>query len=279
MARPAKGYHHPDGNRTMNDQHTVSAKQAYQAINLISFGTSIKLLFTGYLIAVAAGYLMALILILFTHGMADGKFGLSLDDIVYSYYGNRSGSMLESKLNGSMKANAPDQERFKLIQWARDGGDEATYHAEIKAIVDQRCVVCHNANAGSLPDFGKYENLKKTTESDQGATFQSLIRVSHIHLFGISFIFMFVGIIFSFSTGVPRKYKYTAIVMPYLFLLIDIASWWATKLNPHFALMVIIAGAGLGLSFAFMWCVSMYQMWILGGYYKQTDRRNAIMRD
>jgi hypothetical protein len=67
--------------------------------------------------------------------------------------------------------------------------------------------------------------------------------------------------------------------MPYLFLLIDIASWWLTKLNPHFAWLVIVAGFGLGLSFAFMWSVSMYQMWILGGIKKQSDRRNAIMRD
>lgn len=263
----------------MDNNDTIPAKYAYRGINLISFGTSIKLLFTGYLTTIAAGYLMALIQILFTHGMADGKFGLSLDDIVYSYYGNRSGSMLESKLNGSMKANAPEQERFKLIQWARDGGDETDYRREIKAIVDKNCIVCHNTDAGSLPDFSKYETLRKTTESDQGATFQSLTRLSHIHLFGISFIFMFVGIIFSFSTGVPRKFKYPAIIMPYLFLLIDIASWWLTKLNPHFAWLVIVAGAGLGVSFAFMWCVSMYQMWILGGLYKQTDRRNAIIRD
>ena len=263
----------------MDTNDTPPANLSNRAANLVSFGTSIKLLFTGYLTTVAAGYIMALIQILFTHGMADGKFGLSLDDIVYSYYGNRSGSLLESKLNGSMKTNAPEQERFKLIQWARDGGGEAEYNREIKAIADKFCIVCHNADAGSLPDFSKYENLKKTTESNQGATFQSLTRVSHIHLFGISFIFMFVGIIFSFSTGVPRKYKYTAIVMPYLFLLIDIASWWLTKLNPHFALLVIIAGSGLGISFAFMWCVSMYQMWILGGVYKQADRRNAVMRD
>jgi|APLak6261674355_1056100.scaffolds.fasta_scaffold00142_21 hypothetical protein len=263
----------------MDTNHTVPVKYSYRGANLTSFGTSIKLLFTGYLTTIAAGYLMALIQILFTHGMADGKFGLSLDDIVYSYYGNRSGSVLESKLNGSMKANAPDQERFTLIQWARDGGSEAEYDDKIKAIVDKNCVICHNANAGSLPDFSKYENLRKTTESNQGATFQSLTRISHIHLFGISFIFMFVGIIFSFSTGVPRKYKYTAIIMPYLFLLIDIASWWLTKLNPHFALLVLFAGFGLGLSFAFMWCVSMYQMWILGGLLKQSDRRNAIMRD
>jgi hypothetical protein len=257
----------------------VPVKYAYRGANLISFGTSMKLLFTGYLTTIAAGYFMALIQILLTHGMADGKIGLSLDDIVYSYYGDRSGSVLESKLNGSMKFNAPEQDRFKIIQWVRDGASEVEYNNDIKAIVEKNCVACHNSAAGSLPDFYKFDNLKKVSESNEGATFQSLTRLSHIHLFGISFIFMFVGIIFSFSTGVPCKYKYPAIVMPYLFLLIDIASWWLTKLNPHFALLVVVAGAGLGVSFAFMWSVSMYQMWVLGGIKKQSDRRNAVMRD
>src|SRR5574343_961652 len=87
----------------------------------------VKVLFTGYLTSVAVGYLFALIQILFTHGMADGKLGLSVDDIVYSYYGNRSGTALEVKLNGSMKANAPDQERFAIMKWVRDGADVDDY--------------------------------------------------------------------------------------------------------------------------------------------------------
>lgn len=57
-------------------------------ITLSELDTPLKVLFTGYLTAVAIGYLFALIQILFTHGMADGKFGLSIDDIVYSYYGS-----------------------------------------------------------------------------------------------------------------------------------------------------------------------------------------------
>ena len=263
----------------MSEHANTPVKYAYRGINLISFGTSLKLLFTGYLTTIAAGYIMALIQILFTHGMADGQFGLSLNDIVYSYYGDRSGSVLESKLNGSMKYNAPDPERFQIIQWVRDGASEKEYKATIKPIIDQYCVGCHTSNAGLLADFSKFESLKKFSESNEGATFQSLTRISHIHLFGISFIFMFVGVIFSFSTGVPYYLKYPAIVMPYLFLLVDIASWWLTKLNPHFAWLVIVAGFGLGVSFAFMWTVSMYQMWILGGLRKQSDRRNAIMRD
>jgi hypothetical protein len=70
--------------------------------NLANLGISVKMLFSGYLTVVGVGYVMALIQILFTHGMADSKFGLSINDIVYSYYGNRSGSLLEGKLNGSM---------------------------------------------------------------------------------------------------------------------------------------------------------------------------------
>lgn len=248
-------------------------------INLCNLGTAIKLLFTGYLSTILIGYLMALAQILMTHGMADGKFGLSLNDIVYSYYGNRSGSTLEQKLNGSMKDNASDAERFKLIQWVRDGASTETYAKEIQPIIQSRCVLCHNANGNGIPDFSDYANLQKLTEANQGITYQSLTRVSHIHLFGISFIFMFVGLIFSLSTGVPKTLKYSAIIMPYLFLVLDIASWWLTKLNPNFALLIILGGTGLAIAFAYMWTISMYQMWFMEAILKHPDRRSAVFRD
>jgi hypothetical protein len=245
--------------------------------NLSNLGISVKLLFSGYLLVIAIGYGVATIQILFTHGMADGKFGLSIEDIVYSYYGNRSGSVLESKLNGSMKMNAPDAERFKIIQWVRDGGDEKAYEQDIKPIFEQRCIACHNEAAG-LPDFTRFDNIRKRAQSDEGATFASLARVSHIHLFGIAFIFMFVGLIFSLASGVPSRVKGAAIVMPYVFLLLDIASWWLTKLDPHFALLVVMGGGGLAMAFVFMLTVSMYEMWILPGKLPFPDRRNALRR-
>jgi hypothetical protein len=113
-----------------------------------------------------------------------------------------------------------------------------------------------------VPDFTDFNVLKEMTHEDEGATFGSLTRVSHIHLFGISFIFMFVGLIFSFSETSTVKYRSIAIGMPYLFLLVDILSWWLTKLHPVFASLVIIAGAGMGVSFAFMWIVSVAEMWL-----------------
>jgi len=233
-------------------------------ITLNELDTPVKVLFTGYLTTVAVGYLFALIQILFTHGMADGKIGLSIDDIVYSYYGNRSGTVLENKLAGSMKGKANEQETFKIIQWIRDGAEKDEYTEQgIDKIVEAKCVLCHNEAAGSIPNFSKFENIEEVTEEDDGATFSSLTRVSHIHLFGISFIFMFVGLIFSFSTTASSKYKSIAIGMPYAFLIIDILSWWLTKLHPMFASLIMVAGGGMGMSFAFMWVVSIKEMWFM----------------
>ncbi|MEI8208489.1 MAG: hypothetical protein D0528_00130 [Methylococcales bacterium] len=225
--------------------------------------TPIKVLFTGYLCAVGIGYFFALIQILFTHGMADGKFGLSVDDIVYSYYGNRSGTVLEQKLNGSMKENAPEQERFKIMEWVRDGADPDDYKDKgIEKIVQTRCVMCHNKEASGVPDFTEFEGLKLYTTQDTGATFSSLTRISHIHLFGISFIFMFVGLIFNFAETPTMQYKCIAIGMPYVFLVADIMSWWLTKIHPVFAWLVIFAGMGMGISFMFMWVTSIIEMWL-----------------
>lgn len=234
---------------------------AREFTSLRQLDTPVKVLFTGYLSSVAVGYLMALIQILFTHGMADGKFGLSIDDIVYSYYGNRSGTVLETQLNGAMKENASEQERFKIIQWVRDGADKEDYSdSGVETIIQQRCVMCHSGQT-SLPNFNDFNVLKELSRQDDGATFSSLTRVSHIHLFGISFIFMFVGLFFSFAETSTTKYKCLAIGMPYVFLLVDILSWWLTKLDPVFAWLVIMAGTGMAVSFFFMWTVSVLEMW------------------
>lgn len=251
--------------------------------------TPIKVLFTGYLCTVAIGYFFALIQILFTHGMADGKFGLSVDDIVYSYYGNRSGTVLEQKLNGSMKDKAPELERFKIMEWVREGADIDAYEDEgVDKIIENRCVMCHNKEASGIPDLTDFAALQALSEQDTGATFASLTRVSHVHMFGISFIFMFVGLIFSFSETTTTQYKCIAIGMPYAFLVADILSWWLTKINPMFAWLVIFAGMGMGVSFMFMWVTSILEMWLfkpvfidgLGArYLQQRDSTEASFVD
>ena len=231
-------------------------------LNLPNLPTPVKVLFSGYLLAIGLGLCMAGLQIMLTHGMADGKPGLSLDDIVYSYYGNRSGSTLESKLNGSMKAMGTPEARLDIIKWVRNGAPEAEWEPRFKDTVKQNCVRCHGSIPG-IPDFSKYEEVKKVAKIDEGASIQTLTRSSHIHLFGISFIFFFVGFIFSFAVGVPKWLKISAIATPFAFLIVDIFSWWLTKWNPNFAWLTLIGGFGYSVAATIMWFISMYQMFLL----------------
>ena len=231
-------------------------------LNLPSLSIPVKALFTGYLMVVGLGLLMAGAQIMQTHGMADGKFGLSMDDIVYSYYGNREGSKLENKLNGSMKDKATPEENLVLIKWARNGADEQQWAQTIKPIVDQRCAVCH-VHIESLPNVTDYKIMQKIAEVDHGAETSALTRVSHIHLFGISFIFFFVGFIFSLAVGFKPWVKAAIIFVPFAFLVLDVSAWWLTKYQPGFAYLVIIGGFGYSVASAIMIFTSLYQMWIM----------------
>ncbi len=231
-------------------------------LNLPNLPTSFKALFIGYLLVVGLGLCMAGLQIMLTHGMADGKPGLSVDDIVYSYYGNRTGSTIEAKLNGSMKDNAPPEVRLDIIKWVRAGALQADWDAHFKGVFEQYCVPCHSTVPG-IPDFTKYDEVKKVAGVNMGESIQTLTRVSHIHLFGISFIFFFMGFIFSFAVGVPRWLKMLAILTPFAFLIVDVLSWWLTKWNPNFAWLTIIGGFGYSVASTFMWFTSMYQMLIM----------------
>lgn len=231
-------------------------------LNLPNLPAPLKVLFTGYLLVVGVGLLMAGLQIMLTHGMADGKVGLSKNDIVYSYYGDRTHSLLENKLNGSMKANAPDEVRADIIKWVHKGAPKEDWDEHFKGVFEKHCVACHS-NVPNIPNFRNFDEVQKVAATGDGATIQSLTRVSHIHLFGIGFIFFFISFIFSFSVGVPKLLKILAIAFPFGFLILDILSWWLTKLSPNFAYLTIIGGIGYSLASTFMWVTSMYQMHIL----------------
>lgn len=231
-----------------------------RGFNLASLGITVRVMFSGYLVVIGLGLLVAGGQILLTHGMADGKLGLSIDDVVYSYYGDRQGSKIENKLQGSMKDKAPRVVRQDIIKWVRNGSSEKLWDQGIKTHFDNHCIKCHGVIPG-LPDFTSLVGVKSVAQIDKGASVSSLTRVSHIHLFGIAFIFLFVGLIFSLTVGISSWLKTLVIVMPFVFLVVDVLSWWLTKIDPAFAWLTIIAGMGYTLASAYMWFTSMWQMW------------------
>jgi hypothetical protein len=224
--------------------------------------TSLNVLYTAVLLVLGLAYLFAGIYLFHTYSGKDGNpMTLSYEDIVIAYSGSAKGSRIEGALHGSMSAMLPFEEKNALLEWARDGADRTKYEAGIRPILDKRCMACHDGSNPNLPNLNGYDNLVKVTEHDTGTALFTLVRVSHIHLFGLTMVFFLVGMVFSHAYVRPVWFKCTVMATPFVCLVLDISSWYFTKLYNPFAWVVMIAGGFMALSFTYMWFVSMYQMW------------------
>ena len=224
---------------------------------------SLRVLYTAALLVLALAYLFAGIYLYHTYaGRAGGNpLILTYEDIVVAYSGSGKTSRLEAALRGPMSSMLPRDETNTIITWVERGSDRAKYETEIRPVLEQRCMACHDGSNPHLPNLNSYDNLKKVTEIDTGTGIFTLVRVSHIHLFGLTFVFFIMGLIFSHAFVRPVWFKCVIVALPFLGLVLDVSSWYFTKLFHPFAWVVISAGAIMALSFAYMWLVSMYQMW------------------
>jgi hypothetical protein len=224
---------------------------------------SLRVLYTASLLVLGLAYLFAGIYLYHSYaGRAGGNpLILTYQDIVVAYSGSGKGSRLEAALRGPMSTMLPHEETETVIRWVREGAERAQYDRDIKPLVDKRCMACHDGSNPHLVNLNGYDNIRKVTELDTGFGIFTLVRVSHIHLFGITFIFFIVGLVFSHAYVRPVWFKCTVVALPFLCLTLDVSSWYFTKLYHPFAGIVILAGGVMALSFAFMWVVSMYQMW------------------
>ena len=223
---------------------------------------SMRVLYTATLLILGTAYLFAMIYLFHTYSGKDGNPNtLSYEDVVIAYSGSGKGSRLEAALRGAMSAMLPRDELMTLMAWVQEGADRARYEKEIRTTFDRRCMACHDGSNPHLPNLNGYDNVQKVTERDTGTALFTLVRVSHIHFFGLSFVFFILGTIFSHSYVRPVWFKCAVVALPFIALTLDISSWYFTKIYHPFAWVVIAGGALMGLSFAFMWVVSMYQMW------------------
>jgi hypothetical protein len=229
---------------------------------------SMRVLFTGTLLAIGMGYLFALIYVYSSDAGRDGKPGLSVDDIIISYSGSSEGSKIEAALLGPMSAMLSKGDATQIISWARSGAPKDAYQATIQPLIESNCIDCHDGSNPHLSNLDGYDNIQTVTVQDTGTPIHTLVRVSHIHLFGITFIFFILGFIFSHAWVRPVWMKSVVMFLPFLCIAADVSSWYFTKLYSGFAWVVLIAGGLMALSFAIMWFTSMYQMW----FYKVPDK-------
>ncbi len=222
-----------------------------------------KLLYTSFLLLVGLGYLMAIAYLYVTHEMNDGKPGLSISDVASSYYGNRSGTRLEAAIRGPMAGFIEDEDRMRIVAWLKDGAEEGQYDKEIHPILAKTCLNCHDKKINpNYPDFTTYAGLREVSKTDTGMSMASLLKLSHIHLLGISMLLFVIGFIF-IQAEVNVWFKRFLVVSPMLAVFVDVASWFLTKWDYHYAIVVIVAGGILGFSMALQILISLYQIWFL----------------
>ena len=220
-----------------------------------------RVLFTGTLLAIGMGYMFALVYVYTSDAGKDGNPALTVEDIVISYGGSSEGTKLEAALQGPMSAMLPESDLEVILNWIGNGALQEEYDASVQSVVKLNCLDCHDGSNPHLSNLDGFENIKTVVVQDTGKPLHTLVRVSHIHLFGVTFIFFIMGFIFSHAYVRPIWLKSLVMFTPFICIAADVSSWYFTKLYSPFAWVVLIAGGLMGLSFAIMWITSMYQMW------------------
>lgn len=226
--------------------------------------TSEKILNTVFLLTIGLGYLMALVNMYYTHQGRDGKPGITIEDIVIQYHGSKEQTRLGTAISGIMAPNLKyKSDKEIILKWINDGADEPGYDQAIAPILNRDCIICHTPAVNpSLPDLTNYKSIAEVAHSG-GVPVSSLVKVSHIHLFGIAFILYLIGKIFLLCE-MNVYVKRIAVIIPFVAMLLDVVSWFLTKTNASFAYVVVLSGALMGLSMAMQILMSLYQMWCVG---------------
>lgn len=176
-----------------------------------------RVLYTATLLILGLGYLSALLNVYFTYAGRGGgnPYLLSVQDIVVAYSGSGKGSKLESALMGPMSTMLPPDDRGIILRWVQEGSLRAAFDRDVKPIFDKRCLSCHDGSNPHLPNLSSFDDVKKVTEQDTGASISTPVRVSHIHLFGLPFIFFIVGLMFTHAYVRPVWLKCAIVALPF----------------------------------------------------------------
>lgn len=222
----------------------------------------LRVLFTCFLLTMGLGYLAAAYLLFLGTIDPHQKMGMTLVRAVAAkYYGERTNSRLESAMRSTMSGRVGPAERGEIIAWARGGAPREGFD-KVKPIFERSCIACHSTKSGlPIAPLTTFEEVKKLAQVDTGPTLVELARVSHVHLFGISFIFLLTGGIFALSE-MGWKWRAFILALPYLTIWADIGAWWVTKYEPAFAWVVVASGALMGLALAAQILIPLWEMWL-----------------
>jgi hypothetical protein len=234
---------------------------------LRSLPTGTRLAITGFLAILSLGYLFMMVSFYVSHAKADGKSGLSREDLVRTYYKMEEQSLLEAKITtGSMKDFVPDElARGQLVTWVRNGADEKTFTKQIEPIIRDNCQGCHNPD-GVMSQFPflSFKDVKKMTTITREKSINTLLQASYTQAVLLAVMFFFLCVLFS-MTGAPTWLKAITMPLPFLGILLEVGGWWVTRWTPSGAFGLIWGVFLLALSFVLLNLGIFAECWVLKG--------------
>lgn len=239
----------------------------WESIRLGKLPLAFRLALSCFLLTLGLGYLVAAVNLYLTYHLTDGEPGLSVADLRRAFYGNRENTKLASKIDGGSMAQFLPREgdREKILSWIQDGASEDGYNRTVKPILQQNCVRCHNPNGlQRFTPLTSYEEVMAVTQIDRGEPPQLWARVAHTHIQSIGLIFLVLAGIFAF-TQTPPLVKGVVIVLPFAALVADFGFRYLIKYAPGLVYAMAASGGLMGLAFATLILVPLYEMWLRKG--------------
>ena len=242
-----------------------------------------KLLITFFLIVLSSGFAVSELYLMHTTEMADGKEGMSLDDITLTFYGSKTETRFKLQAVGPMRKYFSEQEDTKLtpeeqadldavVKWNDAGAPEEQFWDKkekskapgpIFKILDHHCIDCHGED-GKKRDasFQTYAGVAKFTRPNPGIDRGRLLMLSHVHLLGMGMMFLLVGAAVAASVW-PVWLRCLLIVGGLSSILIDIFGWWGVKFwGAALSPVVMLGGVLMAACFGLSVFVALFDLWI-----------------
>lgn len=236
----------------------------FDTLRLSQLPLAVRIVISLSLMVLGLGYVVAMVNLYLTYNLTDGEPGLTASDLKRAFYGQRDNTRLAAKIHGgSMEQFLPKPgEKEKILTWIQDGASEKEYDEMVFPIMMESCVRCHNPK-GLQPftPLTNYAEVMKVVTIDRGEPVGLWARVAHTHIQSIGLVFLVFGLVFAF-TSLGSKLKVVIVTIPFLALILDFASRFMAKYYPNLVYLMIGSGTTLGLSFAVMTLVPLYEMWI-----------------
>lgn len=242
--------------RTPED-HPVTLE--IQRFRLSQLPLAARLVVSCFVVLTLIGYSVALMNMYLTYAGADGKPGLTPDDVTRRLYGERDKTKLAAAITtgGMGQYLKSPAEKDQIFAWIHGGATRESF-AGVQPIFTRNCVGCHNPHgAASFRPLTNFDQVAAVAQVDKGESLATFARVAHTHLQSLALIYFGLGILFAFC-GLHEKAKALVVVTPFVALALDfgsrgLASRWPEMVYPMMASGGIAGAATVAMVLGVLW--------------------------